>query len=98
MSAAPSGWGIGTTRRYSLYRFFNADGTLMYVGVTGVPRARWSRHSEIKSWWPEVSRASIEHYANREDLVEAEAAAILTESPLYNVALPRHRRPASGAP
>lgn len=70
---------------HALYRFFDKDDRLLYVGITLNPGARWKQHSKDKPWWHEVARVTVEHFPDRETVLEAERAAIITERPLHNV-------------
>lgn len=81
---------IPKVKRYTLYRFYDRGGCLLYVGLTGRPRSRWKEHSETQPWWPEVATATVEHFASVEDLSAAEVAAIREEMPKHNVA---HQKP-----
>lgn len=76
---------IGTG--HTLYRLFNAEGDLLYIGHTGDLTVRLRCHKSDKAWWSEVSRIeSVEHWP-KEAAIEAERAAIRSESPRYNVQL-----------
>lgn len=68
-----------------LYRFYDAGGRLLYVGISKQLPVRWRNHGQFKSWWPDVARATIEHYESRDAAAEAEIRAIVTERPAYNV-------------
>jgi hypothetical protein len=68
-----------------LYRFFNATGQLLYVGITMNPPRRFKDHRRVKGWWEEVAGITVENYANRQELAAAERRAIHVERPLYNV-------------
>lgn len=70
---------------HALYRFFDAGGDLLYVGITNDPGRRWGRHSNSKPWWHEVDRIEIERYPDRTSVLAAERKAIQEESPRYNV-------------
>jgi hypothetical protein len=74
----------------TLYRFYAADGTLLYVGVTSVGPSRWSDHERNREWWAKAVRSSIEQFPNRQAALDAERAAILAEQPRYNTV---HRVP-----
>lgn len=69
----------------ALYRFFDADGRLLYVGISDNIRSRWGHHRNHKSWWPDVARATVELFDTWGAAAEAEDLAIKTEDPLYNV-------------
>lgn len=68
----------------SLYRFYDQDERLLYVGVTSVPR--WDGgHRRDKAWWEEVAVAKVEHFPERTTALTAERYAIQHEKPEYNV-------------
>lgn len=73
------------SERTALYRLYDADKTLLYVGVTDAPSARWIQHSRDKPWWPEVAMKEVEWYSSRREALSAESAAISAEAPAYNV-------------
>lgn len=77
----------------ALYRFSNAEGTLLYVGIANDPRTRWSSHAGEKRWWGEVETKTVEWFATREEAEGAEVAAIVDEGPRYNVTHSETRRP-----
>lgn len=68
-----------------LYRMFDKDDRLLYVGLTKNPPGRFKSHSDTKSWWHEVAQIGIEHFISREELVAAEIVAIKSEKPVYNI-------------
>ncbi len=82
---------LTTGTPHVLYRFFAADDTLLYIGLTVNPGTRWTAHSKDKPWWLDVAKVTVEHYPSREAVEAAEIAAIKAERPLHNVA---HNRPA----
>lgn len=67
-----------------LYRMFDQDDTLLYVGITAAPKERFAAHQAEKEWWPEVARIAQEHFATRREVEVAERLAIIAEQPLYN--------------
>lgn len=72
----------------TLYRLFDAEDHLLYVGASMSAPARLEAHRRDKSWWPEVARATFEHYETRHLATVAEADAIESEHPRYNKAGP----------
>ncbi len=70
----------------TLYRFFNANHELLYVGITNNPFNRFSGHSKDKNWFNEIAYSTFEHYPNRLAVDKAETAAIKAEKPKYNKA------------
>lgn len=69
----------------ALYRLYDADGALLYVGVTGDLRTRFAQHAAGKPWWPEVARKTVEWHETRIAALGAEAAAMENERPRYNI-------------
>jgi hypothetical protein len=69
----------------SLYRFYDSTGTLLYIGITAQGQGRWYQHQSEKAWWPEVSRATVEHFPDRPSAASAEVDAITAEGPMHNV-------------
>lgn len=82
-------------RTTALYRMFNSDARLLYVGISLSACERFSSHATTKSWWPEVERIELTHYESRAAAQRAERAAIRTENPVHNVAwnTPTRARP-----
>lgn len=68
----------------SLYRFRDANGELLYVGLTRSGQRRFRKHAEEKDWWPLVTRVDVEHFPTADEAVEAERAAIRAEHPRFN--------------
>jgi predicted GIY-YIG superfamily endonuclease len=73
------------TQPHALYRFFAADGTLLYIGLTANPGTRWKSHAAEKPWWLNVVKVTVEHFPTRSAVIEAERNAIQGERPLHNV-------------
>ncbi len=73
----------------ALYRFFDENGVLLYVGVTDNLGTRWATHADQKHWWDRVTSYTLEWFDTREAAEAAEQHAIWIEKPLYNV---RHTR------
>lgn len=72
---------------HTLYRFFNSESELLYIGITCQPGLRFKQHRRDKSWWHEVARIELEQFASRAELVEAEQRAVPAENPKYNIQL-----------
>lgn len=84
-----------TASRTALYRFFDADGDLLYVGISLNPWTRWKQHKSVKDWAEDVASSTIEWHDTREEALDAERLAIIDERPRYNVV--HNRQPATGA-
>ena len=81
----------------ALYRFYDQDDTLLYVGVSSNPAGRWVTHAAEKQWWPQVVRKTVVIYGSRIEAEIAEGIAIRSETPLHNIA-PGRRDPATIPP
>lgn len=81
-----------TTDAYQRYRYFNADGVLLYVGSTYRPIGREYDHARKSAWWPEVdhSRTLRDFYATRWECEEAERYTYFTDGPLHNKCVPHY--------
>lgn len=71
--------------RTALYRLFDAEGALLYVGITVNVEQRWTEHERAKPWWPQVAEKRVEWFENRPLALTAELQAIKTERPIHNV-------------
>ncbi len=70
--------------RQTLYRMFNSERELLYVGITNNLFGRFAGHSGDKEWFHEIAYATFKHYPNRREVDKAETAAIRRENPKYN--------------
>ena len=69
-----------------LYRCFDINGVLLYVGVSLQVIVRG------RAWSNRITRVEIETFPTRKAALEAEATAILTEKPLFNKKQPIPKR------
>jgi hypothetical protein len=69
----------------SLYRYFDAGGLLLYVGITSIRERRGAQHARSAEWWWRVASSSVEHFTDRSTALRAEAIAISTEHPIHNI-------------
>lgn len=70
--------------RSIVYRFYDAKGRLLYVGLTSRGMTRWMEHADSQPWWAEVAAIRVVHFPTREDGEVEEARAIRDERPLHN--------------
>ena len=71
--------------KHKLYKIYNNDGRLLYIGISDKLLSRISSHIKRKPWSDEISIIRIDNFKSREELEEAERSAIGAEKPLYNV-------------
>lgn len=74
-------------RPHDLYRFYDADDRLLYIGISLNAAQRASQHKAEKPWWNEVARMDVEHLGavTRQDAEATEREAIRTEMPTHNI-------------
>ena len=70
----------------TLYRFYDAEGALLYVGITKFFEPRLKQHYKNADWFFETASVTLEHYKTRQEVERAETRAIESESPRYNIA------------
>ena len=51
--------------RCSLYRHFDVNGQLLYVGISNRHLMRLSRHRVTSSWYWDINHIKVEHFAAR---------------------------------
>ena len=68
-----------------LYRHFDQEGCLLYIGVSISALHRFVQHRAAE-WFLRIKRVEIESFATREEALLAESAAIKSEKPLFNIA------------
>lgn len=69
-----------------LYRHFDADGRLLYVGISLSAILRFEAHRTGSNWAQKVATITIEHFPTRAEALAAEVRAIRTELPIHNIA------------
>ena len=76
----------------ALYRYFDAEGRLLYVGITIMPMSRQKDHKAGSAWYPDFSYQTVEKYRTRADAMKAEREAIKSEKPMHNITYLRELR------
>lgn len=68
-----------------VYRYFNCDGRLLYIGCSKDPWTRYRSHrQDSRLWIDEVARGKISVFPSQAEALSAEKAAIIAEKPIYN--------------
>ncbi|MFJ9633784.1 GIY-YIG nuclease family protein [Streptomyces sp. NPDC101175] len=75
---------MAATGRTALYRAFDVDGALLYIGITDSPIDRFKQHQSTAEWWPLMVLREVEWLNTRSDAEQAEARAIKAEAPKFN--------------
>lgn len=85
------------TRRAAVYRLYDKDDVLLYIGSAYDPEHRCKAHRNLP-WWPQVARRTEEWHTNRGRAYNAEMAAIAVEGSKYNrMGTPTYRAPITEA-
>ena len=71
-----------------LYRCFDAEGNLLYVGATKNVFQRIADHQAHSYWFRRVTRVDIQHFDSYKEALDAEAMAVNTEHPRVNKHVP----------
>ena len=77
-----------------VYRLYDADQSLLYVGLTGRgwPQ-RMREHLRDKPWFSSVTAVNLTKYPTLAQAADAEAKAIRSENPRHNIMHNRNRKP-----
>lgn len=68
----------------SVYKYFDRNNILIYVGITAARVTRQQQHNASKAWWPFVSHQEVEHFQSRDEARERERALIVKHRPPFN--------------
>jgi hypothetical protein len=71
-------------RPTALYRFFDAEGRLLYVGIAHDPEKRWATHRLYQGWWHLVANKTHEWFPDRAAAKAAEDKALIDEMPRFD--------------
>lgn len=70
----------------ALYRHFDKDGNLLYVGRSVSAMRRLAEHKHSAHWFEQVARIEIQWFEAKGLAAEAEITAIKAEKPRFNIA------------
>jgi hypothetical protein len=68
----------------AMYRWFDADGVLVYVGISRHLHLRTRSHIKASDWMAFVASSTIERLTDPVEAAAAEEAAIKAERPIFN--------------
>src|SRR3990172_1752243 len=68
-----------------LYRHFDRDGKLLYIGVSLSVIGRLGCHKQNSHWFKKIAHIDIDQYSSKEAALIAEKLAIKKENPLHNI-------------
>lgn len=69
----------------SLYRQYDDEGRLLYVGISLSWPVRFKQHVSKSEWFEQVARIEIERFDTRPAALVAEKKAIKSEKPKFNI-------------
>lgn len=70
----------------TLYRLYDQNETLLYVGVSKSAIARLTQHLDTQPWAAEIVHQRLEHLAvTRRQIEQIEREVIIAEKPKYNI-------------
>lgn len=75
----------GATGKTHLYRHFDMEGRLLYVGISISAMKRLGQHKVHSHWFQQIASMTIESFDTRAAAIDAETRAIMTEKPLHNI-------------
>lgn len=86
-----------------VYRFYDKDGVLLYVGVSLSLLSRISAHRHQAAWFPLAAHVEIEHFPTRRAALAQELAYIQNLDPVFNLNgaghdVPTYRPDTTGTP
>lgn len=73
------------TEPTQLYRHFDGQGRLLYVGISLDALTRLGEHRANSAWFDRITRVEIQRHPTREGALEAEQIAIWKEKPECNI-------------
>lgn len=68
-----------------LYRHYDKNGLLIYVGISISTAARLAQHRIHSKWFKEIVLITIERFETRSEAYKAEEIAIKNENPKFNI-------------
>lgn len=72
--------------RCALYRHWDANGCLLYVGISINPFNRTQDHRHTSGWFYDVATITVEFFETTREAMKAELVAIRKERPKHNKA------------
>lgn len=72
---------------HAVYRVFNPQGELLYIGLSVNPPHRFKAHRRHSAWWAQadLTRTTMVWYDTRPEAARAELEAIAREKPRFNI-------------
>ena len=71
-----------------IYRHYDENGILLYVGVSKDHLRRLAQHHDSASWYNQIVQVTVETFQSRQEAEEHEDRIIERELPIYNIRRP----------
>jgi predicted GIY-YIG superfamily endonuclease len=68
-----------------LYRLYNANDELLYIGISKSAIHRLHTHLVHQPWGAQIVKQTVERFEKRSDAIQAETLAIKSEQPKHNI-------------
>jgi predicted GIY-YIG superfamily endonuclease len=68
----------------SVYRYYDENNVLLYVGYTTQGSRRNHQHAGDKTWWPFVARQEVDHFSSVDEAKKREVELIRHYRPPFN--------------
>lgn len=68
-----------------VYRLYDIEGRLLYIGMSTNPLGRIPQHRSRKPWGKQIAYYDVAWHPDREAAKDAERRAIHAEDPLHNI-------------
>lgn len=75
---------LPSARKCALYRHFDNEGNLLYVGISLSLVNRLMAHRSGSGWYAQIARVEVEWFDAQREAEEAERVAIHREGPVHN--------------
>jgi hypothetical protein len=72
-------------RPTTLYRLYDGNHVLLYIGATECLARRLHQHKKTQPWWENVAHMEVQEFASNSMAYDHERTAIIEEKPLHNV-------------
>lgn len=77
-------------RKYHIYRHYDKDGVLLYVGMSNNALSRLSQHKQHADWFEQIETVKIQTVNSRSEAFRLERKAIAEEKPKFNISAGNH--------
>lgn len=69
----------------TLYRHWDKDDNLLYIGISLSKLQRLGQHSRNATWFDKITKVTMESFPTRKIALQKEKEAITSEYPIHNI-------------